>query len=167
MNPNEPKPMDPERLDRARAVTSPCGHSWLRLLMSELLADRDYQKRRAEQAERERDESQAEVTRLRARVRVEAEDVERAGVTPTRCDAYMRAHGWDKTDDGGWGPAAWERAADLTKRPIKANVEILADVAFGPENYVAECIQGLAELAERPCLDILDEMAAMPLESGT
>lgn len=47
----EPKPMDPERLARCRAVTSPCGHSWLRLLMAELLADRDYHQRRADAAE--------------------------------------------------------------------------------------------------------------------
>jgi hypothetical protein len=93
----------------------------------------------------------AEIARLRARVRVEAEDVDRAGVTHERCDAYLAANGWTKTDDGGWGPAVWERN----------DGRLLADIAFGWENYVAECIQDLAELAERPGLDILDEMAAV------
>lgn len=106
-----------------------------------------------------------EVARLRARVRVEAEDVERAGVTPAKCDAYMQSQGWEKMDEGGWAPATWERDADLTKRPMKARDEILADIAFGWDNYVAECIDGIVAHGDRCGLDILDEMAALEVGS--
>lgn len=109
--------------------------------------------------------AEAEIARLRSRVRVEAEDVERARVTPVKCDAYMRAHGWEKTDEGARSWVTWEREADLSKRPVKRYDKILADVCFGPEVYVAECIEGLVKNHHGVGLDILDEMAALEVQS--
>jgi hypothetical protein len=189
-----------------------------------LLADRDYQERRAEQAEREREEArddrdmfraranryaavlaelpcdcwpeyegasaavarlveqaeigrqwqgdsslemwfpltaermkeaEADVTRLRARVRVEAEDVERAGVTKAHVEAWLRANGWGAPtrDKYGWTSAESETGGepvDLWR--TDGSTPLALTVCF------------IADDIQRPGLDILDEMAAMPLE---
>jgi hypothetical protein len=91
---------------------------------------------------------QAEVTRLRARVRVEADDVERAGVTRAQVEAWLAEQNhWRQVATGVWKHSAW--GGHQTKVP---------DVVD------AWCVNQIAECSRRPPLDILDEMAAMPLD---
>lgn len=65
-----PKPMDPERLDRIRWLAKQPGpfggHT-----VADLLADRDYQERRAVGAERDRDSAAASLAEARAEARAE------------------------------------------------------------------------------------------------
>jgi hypothetical protein len=207
----DPKPMDPADLIRLRGMATGC--SEYDGLVDALFADRDYQERRAEQAERERDEAlnnvatahanardeddadallrgwlagagdrektqqwlngenpwwheanedaraverlQAEVTRLRARVRVQAEDVERAGVMRDHVEAWLRANGWGTPtpDKYGWTSAESETGVEL--------VDLWRTDGSTP---VAQTVCFIADDVQRPGLDILDEMAAQPLE---
>jgi len=100
------------------------------------------------------DESLAEVARLRARVRVEVEDVERAGVTRAHVEAWLHANPrWESRPNGVWiwKPSNGGAFTTLTddKRP----------------DELANAVQWFASREQRPGLDILDEMAAIPLES--
>jgi hypothetical protein len=99
----------------------------------------------------------AEVTRLRARVQVEAEDVERAGVTRAQVEAWLGANGWRKAERNyPDGTTHWVRG--------DGGYSVLAC----PDAHVmALTVQAAADVSERRGLDILDEMAAMPLEPLT
>jgi hypothetical protein len=127
---------------------------------------------RADAAERERDEARAEkaaawqaharewtraeglraeVARLRARIRVEAEDVVRARVTRAHDEAWLAANGWETlTHEDGWLSFV---------APDGPHVDVhLRDWSS------AQAVGALARLTRRAGLDILDEMAAVPLE---
>lgn len=186
----EPRPMDPERLASIRE-----GVEWRRerpqpgdddrdAIIAELLADRDYQAKRADtaeanyrfmveraadekldgyrelgaraaDAERQRDDARAEVLRLRSRVRVEASDVELAGVTQARVEAWLSSGGsWARIDTPDSRTSAWAWRGD------GSTVIIGCDT---PE-YLADRIQWIAKYEHRSSLDILDEMARMEVE---
>jgi hypothetical protein len=134
-----PEPMDPERLlITRREVEISCratetGALRLADMLRELLADRDYHAQRAAEVAALLD-WQAEVIRtLRARVRVEAEDVERVGVTWAHAVAWAKARG------------------GYIDRLYSGTAEDIAAYA-GSGTWRGKC-----------GLDILDEMAAMPL----
>ena len=104
--------------------------------------------------------SVAEVARLRARVRVEAEDVEWAGVTRAHVEAWLCANGWSPSSrETGWnshhGTSAMWRAVDRDER----------GVSLYERGMIPESVNTIAYHFKRPGLDILDEMAAMQLES--
>lgn len=103
----------------------------------------------------------AEATRLRARVRVEAEDVERAGVTHEHAEAWLTAQNW-VCERGQDGSLVCERgdAAILIADTIPWREH--ASIADGINALVRHYSTGIPEL-HKCGLDILDEMAAMPL----
>jgi hypothetical protein len=153
----KPKPMDPERLARARSMLAHVvPHGVVsEAFAAELLADRDHHAAEAAQLNamiiaRQDAELAAgppsemelrllhatrEVARLRARVRVEAEDVERAGVTWERARAWRDAHG------------------------------VGSSLLCSDRESIAWYIGTQAVALQRCGLDILDEMAAMEVPS--
>jgi hypothetical protein len=198
MNTNEPKPLDHETLICIRE-----GVEWRRglplddkdIAIAELLADRDYQEKRADEAatkaalhddaarmlcrdfaidgDPERKHAvdaalvaarryrklEAEVTSLRARVRVEAEDVERLGVTRAHVVAWLCEHGWAMAPTFGWSAVA-----RLTRPDAKRHILVTSDTSAA----IAVAVNSAAYWTpRRPSLDVLDEMAAMPLEPAT
>lgn len=109
---------------------------------------------------RRTDAAEAEVARLRARVQVEAEDVEQAGVTEAQVEAWLAANGWAFMRESG-GERLWElgdvgvwvvhdTGIDETERSFIAFVI----------GRIVNRVHGLHKCG----LDILDEMAAIPLE---
>jgi hypothetical protein len=118
--------------------------SWTRFNPDPWVVWADHETARVNAAEAARDEARAEVTRLRARVRVEAEDVERAGLK------LALVHAWERTNG--------HRTSDVDR---------LADehaLARGRgHGLLAQFVRNNARVSGRPGLDILDEMAAMPL----
>lgn len=150
---DEPKPMDPKRLAKLRALFD---EGWVvpgkrgRELVADLLAAHDYEKARADAAE-------AEVARLRARVRVEAADVERAGVTPAKRDAWMRSHGAEWRHGAGnlEGLTRWHLGGAYLGSTD-------ADAVDSEKNSdTAALVRQVARTTERSPWEILDEMAAM------
>lgn len=158
---SDPSPIDPERLALARKCTGSVG--WLRRLLADVLADRDYQEQRlvevseslrawiarANDVENEAAALRREVVRLRARVRVEAEDVERAGVTRAQVEAWLRmSPRWESSTNGAWH---WK----------PANGGVFTTLSDGKRSdELADDVHWLAKREQRSGLDILEEMAA-------
>lgn len=97
-----------------------------------------------------------EVARLRARVRVEAEDIERVGLTGAQTEAWLLANGWRRTGrlySDGTSHWAWGDGG--------------TDVLACDDATVMEwTLRTVVRVHARPGLDILDEMAAMPVTEG-
>lgn len=155
------EPMDPEWIDRVRqgldsrdcAGEAAQGDQDNLAVPRRLLIDRDYHAHRADSAE-------AEVARLRARVRVEAGDVERSGVKWARVTAWLRVHGWSVSR--GWGLAHNDGGKFQHWRLGKAWVCVHENESA---SCVVACIDALGRHYRRLQLDILDEMAAMEIQS--
>jgi hypothetical protein len=97
----------------------------------------------------------AEVTRLRARVRIEAEDLTRLGVTRAHVEAWLRVHGWARSDNGSIA------CRSVWRRDPSGFVVVTDSISES-----AQIINALARVHRRPGLDILDEMAAMEVTDG-
>lgn len=102
-----------------------------------------------------------EIARLRARVRVEAADVERAGVTRAHVEAWLRANGWQpssgimaKTSEGPF--TNWQIGAGRDQRWVSV---------FDSATRIAQVIGSVADVHGRVHLDILDEMAAIEVQT--
>lgn len=106
-------------------------------------------------------DAEAEATRLRARVRVTEQDADESSITPAQALAWALAHGWEKLSDV-------IRHGELTevvvgKEYADARIPLLADAIDYP-SALARAIRDLGDASGTPHLDILDEMAAMPVE---
>lgn len=105
----------------------------------------------------------AEVARLRSRVRVEASDVERAGVTREHFEAWLRTNGWEPLR--GAGVTSDGRFVNWTRRAGRySSLDSVSVFEASLPERIAQSISTLARHHNRPGLDILDEMAAMPVE---
>jgi hypothetical protein len=107
-----------------------------------------------------------EIARLRARVRVEAEDVERAGVTAEKVNAWLDAQ--TKVVEGV-SIHPWVRVKTI-EHGIHAGAhwthfmfDGVLDV-WNNASSVANAIDRIARFMRRPGLDILDEMAALEVQ---
>jgi hypothetical protein len=142
---NEPKPMNPERLADMRTRVA-CGRR-PQIWFAELLADRDYHAQRAEQLERERDEYEAAC---------QAKHVERAGVTRSRVEEWLRANGWHGL---GWDRFGWVSAT----APDSAVVDLWRTDGSTSTDLT---VRFIADHLDRPSMLILDEMAVMETDRG-
>lgn len=132
-----------------------------RAALAESEADLSYAIEQSAASTRERDEARAELARLRARVQVDRDDVTRSGVTRAHVISFLRENGWIQSpSEGSWGH---EWGASELWRPALYDGRGVSVYAKDDQDPVADAIRTIAYHFGKCGLDILDEMAAMPL----
>lgn len=160
MSDQTPSPMDPERLAMLRAEYEAGAVESYQVgsnedgpdfddLLGELLADRDHW--------------EAEAKRWRARCDVTSRDIVEAGITRAKCEAWLEADGWALGSHPENEYRVWEKQGC-------DRVNLSPDTESWPTclaTGIAVTISIRADERGRPAWDILEEMAALPMDGGS